>query len=335
MKDREDEIMVSVLMFVYNHEKYLRKALESVIRQETDFRYEIIVHDDASTDGSAEIIKAYARKYPDLFVPILQEENQMQQGISIVDEYLMPRVKGKYIAHCEGDDFWTKREKLQVQVEFLEEHEEYAGIAHNCQVVDERGRQRKPVEKFWPFKNPYIYTLKDLILEERMPGQTASVLYRRKYQTQMGDAQKDAYRKIRCCVGDRRRTLLILLNGPVYCMNRTMSAYRYVPDHGQSWNARVRGKNLAGRYFIQEKDFRCFARTYYKVRLSNDYVLFGTGIMALLRFLINPVESNQKELKLILNEYKSPLHFGIFMIRCFPKALQTLIARTIRKVKGI
>ncbi|MCI5902824.1 MAG: glycosyltransferase [Blautia sp.] len=335
MEKTKNKIMVSVLMFVYNHEKYLREAIESVLCQDTEFSYEVIIHDDASTDGSAGIIEEYAVRFPERIVPILQKENQMQKGISITDKFMMPAVRGKYIAYCEGDDYWLRKDKLQKQVDFLEQHEAYAAVTHNCRVVDGCGRTKKPVKKFFPYKKPYTYTLKDLILEDRMPGQTATVMYRRRYYSDMKPAEKSAYERIRYCVGDRRRTLLILLNGPVYCMNEEMSAYRYITSYGESWNARVYGKNLAGRYYVQEMDFRKFARDYHGVRLRNDYVLFGTGIMSVIRFLKKPDKENKRQLELVLKEHESPFRFSLFLLSVFPGALLALVIRTFRKVKSV
>ncbi len=335
MKFAPDEIVVSVLMFVYNQEQYVRKAIESVIRQETDFAYEIIIHDDASTDGSPEIIREYARRYPDRIIPILQTENQMQQGISFVDTYMMPLVRGKYLAFLEGDDYWTKKDKLKTQAAFLEHHKEYAAVCHNCGVVDADGRRQRPVRKFYPYKRPYIYTLKDLILEDRMPGQTATVMYRYCIWKDMSPSQRTAYEQLRYCVGDRRRTLLILLHGPVYCMARTMSAYRYVTVGKSSWNARTHGKNLSGRYYVQERDFRKFAWQQYGVRLRNDYVLLGTALMAMLRYIKKADKDNKEQWDLVLGEHKSIFHFAGFLASVLPGAVYTLLIRTIRKARGI
>lgn len=123
------EPLVSIVCEVYNHGKYLRDCLEGFVRQQTSFPIEILVHDDASTDDSAEIIREYAAKYPDLFRPLLQQENQYSKGLSIWKTYQFPRARGKYLALCEGDDYWTDPHKLQKQVDFLEAHPDY-GLVH-------------------------------------------------------------------------------------------------------------------------------------------------------------------------------------------------------------
>jgi glycosyltransferase involved in cell wall biosynthesis len=105
-----DEIMVSVSCCAYNHEKYIRKCLDGFVRQKTNFKFEVIVHDDASTDNTAEIIREYEKLYPNIIKPIYQKENQYSQGISIKKQYMLPKLQGKYIATCEGDDWWIDDE---------------------------------------------------------------------------------------------------------------------------------------------------------------------------------------------------------------------------------
>lgn len=127
------EPVVSICCLVYNHEPFLRECFEGFVMQKTTFPIEILVHDDASTDHSADIIREYTAKYPDLFKPIYQTENQYSKGVKVSATFQFPRAKGKYIALCEGDDYWTDPYKLQKQVDFLESHPEYVMCSH---VVD-------------------------------------------------------------------------------------------------------------------------------------------------------------------------------------------------------
>lgn len=112
--------LVSVICDVYNHGPYLKKCLDGFVSQQTTFLFEVLIHDDASTDNSQSIIEQYEKLYPNLIKPIYQKENQYSQKISIWKTYQFPRAKGKYIALCEGDDYWTDPLKLQKQVEVLE-----------------------------------------------------------------------------------------------------------------------------------------------------------------------------------------------------------------------
>lgn len=116
--------LVSICCITYNHAPFIRQSLDGMLMQE-EVDYEILIHDDCSTDGTTEIVKEYAAKYPDKIFPLYEEENQYSKGVW-VDGYNYKRARGKYIAYCEGDDYWTDPLKLQKQVEFMEAHLEYS-----------------------------------------------------------------------------------------------------------------------------------------------------------------------------------------------------------------
>ena len=124
--------LVSICCLAYNHEPYIRECLDGMLMQRTTFKFEILIHDDASTDNTAKIIKEYAEKYPTIIKPILQTENQYSKGKGILIPFVYPRAKAKYIALCEGDDYWIDPYKLQKQVDFLEANEEYSLCFHNA-----------------------------------------------------------------------------------------------------------------------------------------------------------------------------------------------------------
>lgn len=131
--------MVSVWCLAYNHEKYIRKALESFVSQKTNFSYEVLINDDVSKDHTREIIQEYADKYPDIIKPVFQTENQYSKGVRIFTEILLPKSEGKYFAMCEGDDYWTDPCKLQKQVDYMEAHPECSMCIHNSTYVTENG----------------------------------------------------------------------------------------------------------------------------------------------------------------------------------------------------
>lgn len=117
---KNTEPLVSIICTAYNHEKYISKALDSFVEQETTFPYEVIVHDDASTDQTGNLIRGYEKKYPNIIIPIYQNENQYSKGIGISQKFIIPKARGKYIAWCEGDDYWIDKYKLQKQIDFME-----------------------------------------------------------------------------------------------------------------------------------------------------------------------------------------------------------------------
>lgn len=147
------EIVVSICCITYNHEKYIEDAINGFLMQKTNFPIEIIIHDDASTDKTADIVRNYEKKYPYLIKPIYQSDNQYSKGIKISPEFVWKKASGKYIALCEGDDYWTDSHKLQKQVDFLEKHSECIMCFHPAKIIDVTSNDDKG------FIKPYNRTL--------------------------------------------------------------------------------------------------------------------------------------------------------------------------------
>lgn len=129
--------LVSICCITYNHAPFIRKCMDGFLMQETSFPFEILIHDDASTDGTDSIIKNYEASFPDLIFPLYETENQYSKGFELSPsnmdiKFNYSRAKGKYIAYCEGDDYWSDPHKLQRQVDFLETHPEYSVCWHRC-----------------------------------------------------------------------------------------------------------------------------------------------------------------------------------------------------------
>lgn len=159
MKDNRNEMMVSILTLAYNHEPYIRQCLDGIVMQQTNFKFELLIHDDASTDGTAKIIREYESKYPEIIKPIYQIENQYSKKVPIGATYLYPRAKGKYIALCEGDDYWTDPLKLQKQVDYLESHPDYVMCSHRFKILE-----REMYEEDWySTASDVLYGINDLI----------------------------------------------------------------------------------------------------------------------------------------------------------------------------
>jgi glycosyltransferase involved in cell wall biosynthesis len=131
--------VVSIYSLAYNHGVYIRNCLEGFLAQETDFPVEILIHDDASTDGTADTIREYEARYPGLVKPIYQTENQYSKGSAEFSRRNLERARGDYIAVCEGDDYWTDPRKLQKQVDFLDRHPDYVLCYHDAKIVDASG----------------------------------------------------------------------------------------------------------------------------------------------------------------------------------------------------
>lgn len=134
-------LMVTIQCITYNHEPYIRQCLEGFVMQKTNFRFEAIVHDDASTDGTAAIVREYAEKYPDIIKPIFETENQYSKHDGSLSRIMDEHTHGKYVALCEGDDYWIDSLKLQKQIDLLEEHEDCSFVYSGFNVVDQNSGQ--------------------------------------------------------------------------------------------------------------------------------------------------------------------------------------------------
>lgn len=146
------DIEVSVICITYNQIKYIEKALRSIVSQKTNFRFEVIVHDDASTDGTTDIVRTFSKKYPDLIIPILQNDNQYSKNIRATS-LVLPKARGKYFAFCEGDDYWCDEFKLQKQYNVMEANPDCSICVHKTQNINEDGSLYPSVQgEYWGVK---------------------------------------------------------------------------------------------------------------------------------------------------------------------------------------
>lgn len=211
------DVLVSVCCITYNHAPYIRQCLDGFIMQKTNFKFEILIHDDASTDGTADIIREYEAKYPNILKPIYQTENQYSKGKNISATYNWPRAVGKYVAMCEGDDYWTDPLKLQKQVDFMEAHLECAVCFHPVMVHDQRTGDEYPDTLT---KVPQITTIHDLArLSNYM--HSPSIMYR--YNPEVHRTMEQFGR---IGVGDYLSHMLYAENGNICKLPDYMAVYR-------------------------------------------------------------------------------------------------------------
>lgn len=215
----QEEITVSVIILTYNHKKYIRQALDSVLMQKTLFRYEILVGDDASTDGTSEIVRQYAKRYPHCIRAFIREEN-LKGTKNLYDLFL--RARGKYIASCEGDDYWCSPHKLQHQVAFLESHPDYSGCTHDCLVVDEKGAALPDQVLPWVCLKEE-YTLADF-KGVYLPGQAATLTHRNFFRNAEHDYS--IIYKADTMIADRTIILILAAQGKLRRFPEVMSCYR-------------------------------------------------------------------------------------------------------------
>lgn len=315
--------MVSIICTVYNHEKYLRQTLEGFVTQETSFEYELLIHDDASTDNSAAIIKEYERKYPHIVKPIYQTVNQYSQGRRI-SKLLISQAQGKYIAFCEGDDYWTDSKKLDKQITILEAHPEYSGSTHNQTVVMEDGTP-------WGDRYQMLYRADtdevrgtEYLVAECKFGHTASTIMRKDILVGMDAEVADEFYQLKAH-GDLSWNALMAAHGKVYHIAEDMACYRYVPKGGTSWSARTSGQNIMYSTFVQLKDLREFIAKYYGVKITYQAYIDGLCFTAYIKYLKKPTKANRDIICSLADEagYGLKEFMYAFAQKCKRKILRT------------
>lgn len=208
--------LVSIHCLTYNHAPYIRECLDGFLMQKTNFSIEVLIHDDASTDGTADIIREYEAKYPDIIKPIYQTENQYSKGVKVSATFNFPRAKGKYIAICEGDDYWTDPLKLQKQVDFLESHPDYVMCSHRFK----RYIQEKSIfmpDGYGNLKNSIDYDWNEFVKFEEEYTQTLTLMFKK-----MALVGYEEYENTR----DRTLVYILLKKGKGRMLLDNMGVYR-------------------------------------------------------------------------------------------------------------
>ena len=225
--------LVSIVVTVYNHEKYIRRCLEGIAMQKTEYPFEVLIGEDCSPDGSRAVLQEMVKELPSNFRFFFREHNMGAMGDNNSAD-LLSRARGTYLAVCEGDDFWTYEGKLQEQVSWLENHPDYSGCFHHCSVV---GADDLPNGEHYPDCPDEEYTLKEYFYIT-MPGQTGTLVTRMQPYLEekarfMDLATYDNY------ASDRRNAFILLNRGRVKVFQGEWSAYRHVVSGGTSHSATI------------------------------------------------------------------------------------------------
>lgn len=267
--------LVSIVVSVYNHRPYIEECLRGILAQRVNFEYEVLVGDDCSPDGTADLLRELRPQFPDNFSFILREKNL---GAVKNGEDLYARARGTYLVDLEGDDFFTYEGKLQAQVDYLQAHPECSATYTHCVVV---GEDSRPNGERYPDCPTQSYTFKDHFYC-RLPGQSGTLVCRREQYL----AARTAFMEMRefdYYPGDRRNAFLFLCAGTVHVFCEPWSAYRHVKKEGStSYSSTVRfddayarnevgyGRTLvayAQRYGSEEALLYA-RRTYYRLMLK-------------------------------------------------------------------
>ena len=227
---------VTVYMISYNHAKYIDEAMRGVLMQKTDFPVNIVVHDDASPDGSGEIIQRYAMEHPNI-TAITEETNCYQKGIPFFHK-ILPYMTGKYIAFCECDDFWIDDHKLQIQADYLENNLDCMAVYSNTLPVNKSSEYDESVRGgCYPKTGEGDYPCEKVMGVEH---QLASCMMRNCWRL-MSPEDIDFYLGIKSN-GDNKILALCLQLGRVHYFSEEFAAHRRVVDEGDSWSARMKRK---------------------------------------------------------------------------------------------
>ena len=210
--------LVTVICLTYNHEKYIEKTLNGFLKQKTTFPVEYIIRDDASTDNTANILHEYERKYPGYFNIIYEKENQYSKNIiPYFSQKVIMETKSKYVALCEGDDYWCDDNKLQKQVDLMEKNPLASFCVHaNYELNDKTGKMKKR----HPYKKSGVLSIEEVLIEPGGMPATCSMLMRTEYINQY-----PVY-DLPCPVGDRSRRMFLIDKGPALYIDDLMCVYR-------------------------------------------------------------------------------------------------------------
>ena len=288
--------VVSVCSITYNHAPYIRKCLDGFLMQKTDFQFEIIINDDCSTDGTTEIIKEYVEKYPNLIKPIFHDENQYQKGVrGMFAKYVFPKAQGKYIAMCEGDDYWIDPLKLQKQVDFFEQNSDYGLVHTYFNYVDTKDRIIPPPTKLHEHIQERIFDgyIWDYYLTN--PGfiLTCTCMFRR-----------SLYREEEQTFLDTGVFMMIARQSKVHCIREITSCYRRNPQGAMCSNhgfVNVQNK-LVKLYQVYYYISGSPCAHFYKNNRNMNKALGGAYVDFLRNLSVFPNKDKMKLLKIIQSQ---------------------------------
>lgn len=242
------DVLVSVCCTTYNHEKFIGKTLDGFLMQETEFEYEILINEDCSTDKTAEILRDYEKRFPNRLDIIYQKENIYSKRGKPLTKVLFSKVRGKYVALCEGDDYWTDTQKLQKQVDFLEQNSQYSMCFHKSIIVDADGRILADDPTFIHLAEKDFNGVEML---EKWSVPTASVMFRSEFI----EPVREKIINSKYYYGDTPMFLTLLEYGKARCLPDSMSAYRIHAGGVSRKNTEKSMLSLYNHYQLLRKDF--------------------------------------------------------------------------------
>lgn len=287
------DIMVSIASTAYNHERYIERALNSILIQETNFKFEIIIGEDRSNDGTRRIIERYRRRYPELIRPIYNERNI---GLKENDYAVRRRLRGKYRALLEGDDYWLIKDKLQRQVDYLEKHPEYSAITGEFLTINTNGT-------VIPRAHEQIYSKEEVydigeVQKWLMPSNTLSLLHRNIYR-EWNEYMLSEY-KASPILGDRKLHMMLTMYGGIYHSRDVVSVRTLRSDEKGSFNYQQKRRNMYPITYIWLDEAEKFTDKYFNVKIDLTEHKIKYYVDCIKIFIRNPIKRNYAAVK----EYK-------------------------------
>lgn len=320
--------LVSVAVITYNMERYLCPLLDSILKQKVNFEYEIVINDDCSPDNSRKIIKEYQEKYPHIIRTAYQKKNV---GGSRNMYGVMQQCKGKYIAILEGDDFWEFDDKLQYQVDFLENHPEYIGMT--CNSWCEHGEEVTAKDLMRKRTNPKVFTYKDFMnrhFHDRLPSSTDTWVFRNIFK-EYPEEDFSLFYRAHNMVWDQSLILMLYGKGNVYADPRVVSHHRSVTKmDGTNYQSLIIQKNClhgdSKMYQAMEEYIECVL----KRDCKEFYLVRGdVWIDAAFRALKTKNIDDKKIAKDIWNDQKRK----IMLLKLFFEKSVRILLRKMRLIK--
>lgn len=319
-------ILVSINCITYNHEDYISDAIEGFLMQKTNFDFEILIGEDCSRDKTKEIVEKYMKKYPEKIKLVTSEENVGARKNFL---RLIKNARGKYIAQCEGDDYWTDPYKLQKQVDYLEKHPDCTLCFHAAEVVQENGESNGEVVR--PYKKTGISSMEDIITGGGGFCPTASLIYPKKLMDNPPDFFKNAH------VGDYALQMMITSQGYAYYIDEVMSAYRI--GGKSSWTTQLNKEvNLTEKYIKVKngdikllEDFNKYTNYKYSAVVEENISKKDFEIL----ILKNKISEIKKiEYRTFYNEMNNIMKIKLHLKYYFPRpySLMVGIKRYIKKI---
>jgi glycosyltransferase involved in cell wall biosynthesis len=312
-----EEPLVSIACNTYNHEEYISEAIDGFLMQETDFPFEILIHDDASTDSTADVIRSYTSKYPNLIKPVYQTENQYSLGCDLIS-FNFSRAKGKYIALCEGDDYWSDKSKLQLQISKMKEHADCQLSFHPATLLTNKSITKEVTAKH--LDQDTIFNVREVIKGSGGFCPTASIIIKKEVVDNLPDFFKGAP------VADLLLQILGSIKAGALYINKTMSVYRI--HSGGVWTSTVRNYKALKSFIAKMSISFDEMDKYYSFRYHDEIELIKSNLI--MRSLKKDSFDYSQRLELY-DAYKS--HLSKEQIIDFQEYLISNLAKLIQEQK--